>query len=95
MLTSESSEEIEKSQENSSESAESSPGKIIDFFVAREVLRSDARSAAEQAELQRQIEAAVRHKSRVHLYDPWEDILLLLSLIAAVVLGLLVISGFG
>jgi hypothetical protein len=58
-------------------------------------MRSDARSAAEQAEFHQQIRAAARDKKRIHLFDPWEDVMLLLLLVAAIVLGLLVISGFG
>jgi hypothetical protein len=95
MFTSQPPEKVEKSHGNSPENGECSAGKIIDFFAAREALRSDARSAAEQAEFHQQICAATRNKDSVHLSDPWEDFLLLLLLVAAVVLGLLVISGFG
>jgi hypothetical protein len=95
MFTGQPSEEVEKSPGSSPENRESSAGKIIDFFAAREALQSDARSAAEQAEFHQQIGAAARDKGSVHLSNPWEDLMLLLLLIAAVVLGLLIISGFG
>ena len=95
MLTSETSEDVQKRQGNCPENREISSGKIIDFFTARAALRSSARSSAEQVEFHQQVRAAARHKKSVHLFDPWEDVMLLLLLIAAVVLGLLVISGFG
>ncbi len=95
MLTSETSEDVQKCQENSPEEGEIPSGKIVDFFAAREATRSDSRSAAEQAEFHQQIRAAARDKRRIHLFDPWEDAMLLLLLVAAMVLGLLIISGFG
>ena len=95
MFTSQPPEKVEKSQGNSPENGECSAGKIIDFFAAREALRSDARSAAEQAEFHQQIRAAARDNRRIHLFDPWEDVMLLLLLVAAIILGLLIISGFG
>lgn len=93
MLTTEPSEDLQKCHGNSTE--KSASGKIIDFFAAREALWSEAKSADEQAELQQQIRPETQRKRRVFLSDPWEDVMLLLLLIAAVVLGLLVISGFG
>jgi hypothetical protein len=73
----------------------SSSGKIIDFFAAREALWSEARSADEQAERQLQVRAATRQRRRVHLSDHREDILLVLLPIGAVILVILIISGFG
>ena len=93
MPTTETSEQ--KCQGNPSESGEISSGKIIDFFAAREALQSEARLVDEQAWLQQQINSATYQKKRIHLSDPWEDVMLLMLLVAAVVLGLLVISGFG
>jgi hypothetical protein len=93
MPTTETSEQ--KSQGNPSESGEISSGKIIDFFAASEALQSEARLVDEQAWLQQQINSATYQKKHIHLSDPWEDVMLLLLLVAAVVLGLLVISGFG
>jgi hypothetical protein len=58
-------------------------------------MRSDARSAAKQAEFHQQIRAAARDNRRIQLFDPWEDVALLLLLVAAIILGLLIISGFG
>jgi hypothetical protein len=95
MLTNETSEDVHKCQGNASESEEISSGKIIDFFAAREALQSEAWSADEQTRLQQQIDSATHQKRRIHLSDPWEDIMLLVLLVAAIVLGLLVISGFG
>ena len=95
MLTTETSEDVRKSHGNSPEEGEIPSGKIVDFFAAREAMRSDARSAAEQAEFHQQIRAAARDHRRIHLFDPWEDVMLLLLLVAAIVLGLLIISGFG
>jgi len=94
MLTSDTSADVQKCQGNSPEEGEIPSGKILDFFAAREAMRSDARSAAEQAEFHQQIRAAARDKKRIHLFDPWEDVMLLLLLVAAIVLGLLVISVF-
>jgi len=87
MLTSETSEDAQKCQGNSPEEGEIPSGKIVDFFVAR--------SAAEQAEFHQQIRAAARDNRRIPLFDPWEDVMLLLLLVAAIALGLLIISGFG
>ncbi len=95
MFTTETSHDTERSRRSSSEKQEISSGKIIDFFAAKETLRSEARSTDKQTELQQQIRAATRQKRRIHLSDPWEDAMLLILLMAAVVLGLLVISGFG
>jgi hypothetical protein len=93
--TSDTSEDVQKCQGNSPEEGEIPPGKIVDFFAAREAMRSDARSAAKQAEFHQQIRAAARDNRRIHLFDPWEDVALLLLLVAAIILGLLIISGFG
>ena len=95
MFTTETSHDTEKSRRSSSEKQEISSGKIIDFFAAKEALRSEATSTDKQTELQQQIRTATRQKRRIHLSDPWEDVMLLILLMAAVVLGLLVISGFG
>ena len=87
MVTTEPSEDFQKCQDNPTE--KSSSGKIIDFFAAREALWSEARSADEQAKLQPQIRAAKRQRRRVHLSDLWEDVMLVLLPIAAVILVLL------
>ncbi len=91
MPTTETSEQ--KYQGNPSESGEISSGKIIDFFAAREALQSEARLVDEQAWLQQQINSATYQKRRIHLSDPWEDVMLLMLLVAAVVLGLLVMTS--
>jgi hypothetical protein len=95
LLTTETSEDVQKCQGNPAESGEISSGKIIDFFTAREALQSEARSVDEQTGLQQQIHTATYQKKPIHLSDPWEDVMLLMLLVAAIVLGLLVISGFG
>jgi hypothetical protein len=96
MPTTETSHDNERSQRSPPEDQGISRGKIIDFFAAREALRSEARSADRQRELQQQIRAAARRQARrIQLSDPWENVMLLLLLVAAVALGLLVISGFG
>jgi hypothetical protein len=95
MLSNETSEDAHKCQGNASESGEISSGKIIDFFAAREALKSAAWSVDEQTRLQQQIDSATHQKGRIHLSDAWENSMLLMLLVAAVVLGLLVISGFG
>lgn len=95
MLTTETSNDDARSQRGPSEDHGISRDKIIDFFAAREALRSEARSADKQRELQQQIRAEARRARRIQLSDPWENVMLLLLLVAAVALGLLVISGFG
>jgi hypothetical protein len=76
-------------------------GKIIDFFSARRTLLEEAKAKEVNAKNQSlDLEEAVRaigNKTqwRIDLPDPFTDALLLLVLAAAVLLGLLVISGFG
>jgi hypothetical protein len=67
--------------------------KIIDFFAAREALRSEARFAAQRKACQARLRAAARRQKVV--FDAFENALFLLLLAASAVLGLLVISGFG
>jgi hypothetical protein len=87
--------ELQKPQRRSAEGADVSCGKIIDFFAAKEALRAEAKALEKQIEVQQQIRVAARQRIRVHLPDPWEHVILLLLLVIAVVVGLLVISGFG
>jgi hypothetical protein len=72
---------------------DSSSEKIIDFFAAKKALYSKARSASRRAELRAR--ALINSKRQVHLFDPFEDLMFLLLLMAASVLGLLAIAGFG
>jgi hypothetical protein len=95
MITTETSQNVQRPKGISSENQETSSRKIIDFFAAREALRSEAKSVDKQAELQQQLRSEAGPMRHVHLPDPLEDAMLLLLLVAAVVLGLLVISGFG
>ena len=69
--------------------------KIIDFFAAREALRSEARSAVQRKARQARFRAAAGLRNEVRVFDLVEDFLFLLLLIAAAVLGFLAISGFG
>jgi hypothetical protein len=68
--------------------------KIIDFFAAREALRSEAKSAVRIKAHQARDRAAGRPRKQAHVFDLVEDILFFV-LIAAAILGLLAISGFG
>ena len=67
--------------------------KIIDFFAAREALRSEARFAAQRKASQASLRASARREKVV--FDALENALFLLLLAASAVLGLLAISGFG
>jgi hypothetical protein len=67
--------------------------KIIDFFAAREALRSEARFAAQRKASQASLRAAARREKVV--FDALENALFLLLLTASAVLGLLAIAGFG
>jgi hypothetical protein len=67
--------------------------KIIDFFAAREALRSEARFAAQRKASQSRLRAAARRQKVV--FDAFENALFLLLLTASAVLGLLAIAGFG
>jgi len=72
--------------------SELQPGKIIDFFAARQTLFQEARIKDETFDLnQTTLRGPSRSSRRVHLPDPLTDALLLLVLAAAV---LLAISGF-
>ncbi|MBV8812943.1 MAG: hypothetical protein JO271_00510, partial [Verrucomicrobia bacterium] len=76
-------------------------GKILDFLYARPTLLEEAKAKEAKAKNQSlDLEEAVRAigdrtQWRIDLPDPFTDALLLLVLAAAVLLGLLVISGFG
>jgi hypothetical protein len=82
-----------KSESCRSENQQIPAAKIIDFFAAREVLRSEARSAAQRKVSQATFRAAARREKVV--FDAFENAMFLLLLTAAAVLGLLAISGFG
>jgi hypothetical protein len=76
-------------------------GKIIDFFSARRSLLEEATAKEgkvkdKSLDLEEAVRAiADRTQRRIDLPDPFTDALLVLLLAAAVLLGLLVISGFG
>ena len=70
--------------------------KIIDFFAARRTLLEEAKKEDQIFGLHETVRLALDHKTRqVRLPDSLTDALLVLVLAAVVLLGLLVISGFG
>jgi hypothetical protein len=84
---------VSQSKSNPSESQQIPATKIIDFFAAREALRSEARFAAQRRARHASLRAAARRQKVV--FDALENALFLLLLTASTVLGLLAISGFG
>jgi hypothetical protein len=84
---------VSKPNSDPSQNQKIPAAKIIDFFAAREALRSEARCAARRKASQARLRAAARRQKVV--FDAFEDALFLLLLTASAVLGLLVISGFG
>jgi hypothetical protein len=87
--------ELQRPQRKRADGADVSCGKIIDFFAAKEALRAEVKALEKQLEIQQQIRVAAHQRIRVHIPDPWEHVILLVLLVVAVVVGLLVISGFG
>jgi hypothetical protein len=84
---------VSKSGSSSSENPQIAAPKIIDFFAAREALRAEARFAAQRKASQARHRAAARQQK--HVFDLFEGLMFLLLLMAAAVLGLIAISGFG
>jgi len=84
---------VSKSEPSSSGNQQIPAAKIIDFFAAREALRSEARFAAQRKANQARLRALARQEKVV--FDAFENALFLLLLAASAVLGLLAISGFG
>jgi hypothetical protein len=84
---------VSKSESSRSGNQQIPPAKIIDFFAAREALRSEARFAAQRKASQSRLRAAARQQKIV--FDAFENAMFLLLLAASAVLGLLAISGFG
>jgi len=84
---------VSRSKSDPSQNQKIPAAKIIDFFAAREALRSEARFAAQRKASQARLRAAARRQKVV--FDAFENALFLLLLAASAVLGLLVISGFG
>jgi len=70
--------------------------KIIDFFAARRALLKEAEAENRLLGLEETVRlAAEQRRSYIRLPDPVADTVLLFILIAAVLLALLVIAGFG
>jgi hypothetical protein len=84
---------VSKSEFSRSTDQQIPAAKIIDFFAAREALRSEARFIAQRKASQARLRAAARQQKVV--FDAFETALFLLLLTASAVLGLLAISGFG
>jgi hypothetical protein len=84
---------ISKSKASYTENQQIPAAKIIDFFAAREALRSEARFAAQRKAHQARLRAAARQQKVI--FDALENALFLLLLTASAVLGLLAIAGFG
>jgi hypothetical protein len=85
--------DVSKSERSSCGNQQIPAAKIIDFFAAREALRSEARFAAERKINLARLRALARQEKVV--FDALENALFLLLLAASAVLGLLMISGFG
>jgi hypothetical protein len=85
--------DISKSKSSYTENQQIPAAKIVDFFAAREALRSEARAVAQRKAHQARIRAAARQEKVV--FDAFETALFLLLLTASAVLGLLAIAGFG
>jgi hypothetical protein len=85
--------DISKSKSNYAEKQQIPAAKIVDFFAAREALRSEARVAAQRKAHQARLRAAARQQKAI--FDAFENALFLLLLTASAVLGLLAIAGFG
>jgi hypothetical protein len=85
--------DISKSKSSSTENQQIPAVQIVDFFAAREALRSEARAVAQRKAHQARIRAAARQEKVV--FDAFETALFLLLLTASAVLGLLAIAGFG
>jgi hypothetical protein len=70
--------------------------KIIDFFTARRALLEEAEAEDRLLGLEETVRLAAEQRRRyIRLPDPFADTVLLFILIAAVLLALLVIAGFG
>jgi hypothetical protein len=85
--------DVLKSKSSYTEKEQIPAAKIVDFFAAREALRSEARAIAQRKAYQARLRAAARQEKVV--FDAFEDLLFLLLLTASAVLGLLAIAGFG
>ena len=70
--------------------------KIIDFFTARRALLEKAESEDRLLGLEETVRLAAEQRRRhIRLPDPFADMLLLFILVAAVLLALVIIAGFG
>jgi hypothetical protein len=70
--------------------------KIIDFFAARRALLEEAEAEDRLVGLEETVRLAAEQRQRyIRLPDPLADTVLLFILVAAVLLALLIIAGFG
>jgi hypothetical protein len=70
--------------------------KIIDFFTARRALLEEAEAEDRLFGLEESVRLAAEQRRRyIRLPDPMADTVLLLILVAAVLLALVIIAGFG
>jgi hypothetical protein len=70
--------------------------KIIDFFAARRALLEEAEAQDRLVGLEETVRLAAEQRQRyIRLPDPLADTVLLFILVAAVLLALLIIAGFG
>ena len=70
--------------------------KIIDFFTARRALLKEAEAEDRLLGLEETVRLAAEQRQRyIRLTDPSADSLLLFILVAAVLLALVIIVGFG
>jgi hypothetical protein len=70
--------------------------KVIDFFAARRALLEEAEAEDRLVGLEETVRLAAEQRQRyIRLPDPLADTVLLFILVAAVLLALLIIAGFG
>jgi hypothetical protein len=70
--------------------------KVIDFFAARRALLKEAEAEDRLVGLEETVRLAAEQRRRyIRLSDPLADTVLLFILVAAVLLALLIIAGFG
>ena len=70
--------------------------KVIDFFTARRALLKEAEAEDRLVGLEETVRlAAEQRRHHIRLPDPLADTVLLFILVAAVLLALVIIAGFG
>jgi hypothetical protein len=71
------------------------PGKIIDFFAAQAALKAAHEEAARKAAEAERLRRLNLHAQLHPAADRFTDLVFWFAVLAAIVFGLLVISGFG